>query len=112
MHPASGARVQSVTIESDGEMRLFDGVEPPKVNNREDFLRAVRASGLVGMGGAGFPTHAKLRVMPDKHIDTLVINAAECEPISQSITGNASTTPGILCPASSPSRRFLVSTMW
>lgn len=32
------------------------------------------------MGGAGFPTHAKLRVMPDKHIDTLVINAAECEP--------------------------------
>ena len=76
----SGARVQSVTIESDGEMRLFDGVEPPKVNNREDFLRAVRASGLVGMGGAGFPTHAKLRVMPDKHIDTLVINAAECEP--------------------------------
>lgn len=38
----SGARVQSVTIESDGEMRLFDGVEPPKVNNREDFLRAVR----------------------------------------------------------------------
>ena len=76
----SGARVQSVTIESDGEMRLFDGVEPPKVNNREDFLRAVRASGLGGMGGAGFPTHAKLRVMPDKHIDTLVINAAGCEP--------------------------------
>lgn len=76
----SGARVQSVAIESDGEMRLFEGVEPPKINHREDFLRAVRASGLVGMGGAGFPTHAKLRVMPDKHIDTLIVNAAECEP--------------------------------
>lgn len=76
----SGTRVQSVTIESDGEMRLFEGVEPPTVNNREDFLRAVRASGLVGMGGAGFPTHVKLRVKPDKHIDTLIVNAAECEP--------------------------------
>ena len=105
----SGARVQSVTIESDGEMRLFDGVEPPKVNNREDFLRAVRASGLVGMGGAGFPTHVKLRVMPDKHIDTLVINAAECEPY---ITVDYRECIDNSCPAFSPSRRSSASTMW
>ena len=37
-------------------------------------------SGLVGLGGAGFPTHVKLNFPPDKNIDTLVVNAAECEP--------------------------------
>lgn len=76
----NGVITKGVTIESDGEMRSFDGIEIPKVNNREDFLKAVRASGLVGLGGAGFPTHVKLGFSPDKNIDTLIINAAECEP--------------------------------
>ena len=70
----------AVTIESDGEMRLWEGIEPPKVKTKEDFIKAVRASGLVGLGGAGFPTHIKLNFPPEKNIDTLVINAAECEP--------------------------------
>lgn len=77
---ASGAVVQGITIESDGEMSLYEGIEPPTVNNKDDFVKAVRASGLVGLGGAGFPTHVKLNVPADKKIDTLVINAAECEP--------------------------------
>lgn len=76
----NGILAKAVTIESDGEMRLFEGIEPPKVTGRDDFLKAVRASGLVGLGGAGFPTHVKLAFSPDKNIDTLVINAAECEP--------------------------------
>lgn len=76
----NGAVVQGVTIESDGERRLYDGIEPPKADTKEEFLKAVRASGLVGLGGAGFPTHVKLNVPPDKNVDTLVINAAECEP--------------------------------
>ncbi|MCQ2472290.1 MAG: electron transport complex subunit RsxC [Clostridia bacterium] len=76
----NGAVVQGVTIESDGEMRLYEGIEPPKADTLEDFLKAVRASGLVGLGGAGFPTHVKLNVPKDKNVDTLVINAAECEP--------------------------------
>ena len=76
----NGVMSKAVTIESDGEMRLWEGVEPPKVETREDFVKAVRASGLVGLGGAGFPTHIKLNFPPDKNIDTLVINAAECEP--------------------------------
>ena len=76
----NGAVVQGVTIESDGERRLYDGIEPPKADTKEEFLKAVRASGLVGLGGAGFPTHVKLNVPPDKTVDTLVINAAECEP--------------------------------
>ena len=76
----NGAVVQGVTIESDGERRLYDGIEPPKADTKEEFLKAVRDSGLVGLGGAGFPTHVKLNVPPDKNVDTLVINAAECEP--------------------------------
>ncbi len=75
-----GIMSKAVTIESDGEMRLWEGIEPPVVNSREDFIKAVRNSGLVGLGGAGFPTHVKLNFPPDKGIDTLVINAAECEP--------------------------------
>ena len=76
----NGAVVQGVTIESDGERRLYDGIEPPKADTKEEFLKAIRASGLVGLGGAGFPAHVKLNVPPDKNVDTLVINAAECEP--------------------------------
>lgn len=75
-----GAMAQGVTIESDGEMQMYEGIEVPHVETKEDFIKAVRASGLVGLGGAGFPTHVKLNVPPDKKIDTLVINAAECEP--------------------------------
>lgn len=76
----NGILSKAVTIESDGEMRLWDGIEPPKADTKEDFIKAVRASGLVGLGGAGFPTHVKLNFPADKNIDTLVINAAECEP--------------------------------
>ena len=76
----NGSVSKAVTIESDGEMRLWEGIKPPKVETREDLLKAVRDSGLVGLGGAGFPTHVKLNFPPDKNIDTLVVNAAECEP--------------------------------
>lgn len=76
----NGTLSKAVTIESDGEMRLWEGIKPPVINSREDFVKAVRDSGLVGLGGAGFPTHVKLNFPADKGIDTLVINAAECEP--------------------------------
>lgn len=77
---ANGLITKGVTIESDGEMRLFDGLTPPVVTNRKELCAAVRASGLVGLGGAGFPTHVKLSIPEDKDVDTLVVNAAECEP--------------------------------
>lgn len=75
-----GQRTQAVVIESDGEGRVHESVKPPVIDSHEDFLRAVRASGLVGLGGAGFPTHVKLRPRGGAAIDTILINAAECEP--------------------------------
>ncbi len=77
---ANGIITKGVTIESDGEMRLYEGLKPPVVTNKKELAAAVRASGLVGLGGAGFPAHVKLNFPDDKEIDTLVINAAECEP--------------------------------
>lgn len=77
---ANGSVSKAVTIESDGQMTLFDGFTPPKIETAADLTKAVRESGLVGLGGAGFPTHVKLALMPNENIDTLIINAAECEP--------------------------------
>lgn len=77
---ANGKMAPAVTIESDGEMKMFEGLEPPKVTDKASLITAVRNSGLVGLGGAGFPSHVKLNTPPEKEIDTLIINAAECEP--------------------------------
>ncbi len=77
---ADGSKVEAITIESDGEMRLYEGIKPPVINNLSDLLKATRESGLVGLGGAGFPAHVKLNIPPDKDVDTLIINVAECEP--------------------------------
>ena len=76
----NGVISPSITIESDGEMRLFEGIAPPKIETKEDFIKAVRDSGLVGLGGAGFPAHIKLNTPPGKEVDTLIVNVAECEP--------------------------------
>jgi len=77
---ASGSNVDSIIIKSDGLQTVDPDIKPPVVNTKEDFLKAVRASGLVGLGGAGFPAHVKLNPPKDKKIDYLLINAAECEP--------------------------------
>ena len=77
---SGGQYVDALVIDSDGEMTVSPEVKPPEVNTKEDFIQAVRESGLVGLGGAGFPAHVKLNVLKDKNIDTLIINAAECEP--------------------------------
>lgn len=74
-----GNYAEAVIIESDGEMTPAE-LTPPKVDTAEEFAQAVRECGLVGLGGAGFPTHIKLRIPEGKKIDTLLINAAECEP--------------------------------
>ena len=77
---ADGSKIDAITIESDGEMRMCESIAPPVINNLSDLLKATRQSGLVGLGGAGFPAHVKLNIPPDKDVDTLIINVAECEP--------------------------------
>ncbi len=76
----NGAAIDSIVIKSDGKLTIDPSVKPPIVNTKEEFLKAVRNSGLVGLGGAGFPAHVKLNPPKDKKIEYLLINAAECEP--------------------------------
>ena len=77
---ALGTVSKAVVIEADGEQAISEEVKVPVINSREDFINAVKESGVVGLGGAGFPTHIKLNPRNLDEIDTLVINAAECEP--------------------------------
>ena len=76
---SNGNTTTAVMIESDGENAVDESVAPPVINSREDFIEAVRRSGIVGLGGAGFPTHVKLDV-PAEKIEYLIVNGAECEP--------------------------------
>jgi len=75
-HP-SGLASQAIVIEPDGEDRWItqEPLDPVTTNNEELILR-IQASGIVGMGGAVFPSHIKAK----SKIETLVINGAECEP--------------------------------
>ncbi len=82
---SDGRTVPAVVIEADGEMTPDENIAPPVVNSRETFIEAVKNSGIVGLGGAGFPTHFKLNADPAK-IDYLIINGAECEPYVTSDT--------------------------
>ena len=76
----NGNMSDAVVIANDMSYEKAPHIKPPVINSKEDFLKAVRESGLVGLGGAGFPAHVKLNVPKDKEIDTLLINCAECEP--------------------------------
>lgn len=76
----AGNEVKAVVIASDGKMTPDPELKPFEVNTAEDLVKAARQSGLVGLGGAGFPAHVKLKASPDKPLDTLIINGAECEP--------------------------------
>jgi len=76
---AGGVEVDAIHIENDGKDTSHT-IKRPQIKNREGFLQAVRQSGIVGMGGAGFPAHAKLTLKDGVKVDTLVINGAECEP--------------------------------
>jgi Na+-translocating ferredoxin:NAD+ oxidoreductase subunit C len=61
-------------VESYGKPREYETMEPKEIVN------LIKEGGLVGMGGATFPTHVKLSPPPDKKIDVLIVNGAECEP--------------------------------
>lgn len=77
---STGVNSKAIIIEPDGKQEIHEFIKPKKYDTKEEFLKILRDSGLVGLGGAGFPTHVKLSPPKDKIIDTLIINAAECEP--------------------------------
>jgi len=78
-----GPTAKAVEIEADGEDKPaypFEPIEDWRSANPDDLKKRVGEAGIVGMGGAAFPTAVKLSPPADKKIDLLVINAAECEP--------------------------------
>ncbi|MGI5822704.1 MAG: electron transport complex subunit RsxC [Dethiobacteria bacterium] len=81
-HPL-GKPVEAVFIENDGRDTLYEGVKPNKSLEEltpQEIVQIAKEAGLVGLGGATFPTHVKLSPPPEIAIDTVIINAAECEP--------------------------------
>ena len=76
---SNGSFAPAIVIESDGLDELYDGIKAPEVNTFEDFINSVKDSGVVGLGGAGFPTHVKLNVKDISAVENIIINAAECE---------------------------------
>ncbi len=85
VHSSVSGTVKEVTdshiiITSDGNMTKDENLKPFPVKAAEDLAKAADMCGLVGLGGAGFPTKVKLTLKEGTEIDTLVINAAECEP--------------------------------
>ena len=81
---SNGKVVQAIVIASDGQMTVDENIKKPEINSKEDLINAIKNSGMVGLGGAGFPTYAKFT--SNKTIDALVINGAECEPYITSDT--------------------------
>jgi electron transport complex protein RnfC len=75
----SGSKTKIIEIVSDGEMSPYENLAAPQINSKDEFLQEVRKSGLVGLGGAGFPASVKL-TLKDGEVDTLIANGAECEP--------------------------------
>jgi electron transport complex protein RnfC len=81
-HPL-GRNLPAVEIEADGEDRPWEGLTPLgdwRQLAPAALRDALKSAGLVGMGGATFPTHVKLSPPSDKPIDTFILNGAECEP--------------------------------
>lgn len=76
-----GRYCKTIVIRSDNRMEKCADIKQPVIESREDFIKAVRDSGAVGLGGAGFPTHVKMSYDKEKvNMEYLLINAAECEP--------------------------------
>lgn len=74
-----GRIVDHIVIATDGRQEIFPDICPPAINSAEDFVAAVKESGIVGLGGAGFPMGTKYDIAPGS-VDTFIVNGAESEP--------------------------------
>ena len=80
---ANGAMVPSIIVENDGEYKTIEGVgedRDPSGLSKEEIRSIVKEAGIVGLGGAGFPTHVKLTPKDENAIEYILVNGAECEP--------------------------------
>lgn len=79
---ATGAKVKSIVVENDGEYREVEyaPTKPLGELTKEEILNRIADAGVVGMGGAGFPTRVKLSPKEPEKIDYIIANCAECEP--------------------------------
>ena len=77
---AAGGMDTLVVIETDKKQEVYEGIKVPEANDLPEFIKAIRESGLVGLGGASFPTHIKFNPKNLDEVHTLIVNAAECEP--------------------------------
>jgi len=79
----TGILTDAIVIETDGkniQWETLKSYNDYKSLSPEEIVKKIREAGVVGLGGAGFPTHVKLSPPKDKKIDTIIINASECEP--------------------------------
>lgn len=74
----TGERVKCVVIENDFKEKIEPKDKPKEKYTKSEFIEAIKENGIIGMGGAGFPTYVKYDT--NKKIKTLVVNATECEP--------------------------------
>lgn len=80
---SSGVKTPAVIIENDGKEEWHEDIKPIgdfKNLTKEEIIEAVKNAGIVGMGGATFPTYVKLSPPADKKIEYVIVNGAECEP--------------------------------
>lgn len=80
---ANGSMVQSIIVENDGEERAVGGFGEKRDYtklSKEEIRNIIKEAGIVGLGGAGFPTHVKLTPKDEASIDRVIVNGAECEP--------------------------------
>jgi electron transport complex protein RnfC len=78
----AGRMIPGVFIEPypGSTQEIMDGTPCPVDSTVDEIITAIQHAGVVGLGGAGFPTHVKLKIPEGKHVDTLIINGVECEP--------------------------------
>ncbi len=80
---SSGSKVNSIVIENDGQYEAVEFIpnnKPISELTKEEILDAIKNAGIVGMGGAGFPTNVKLSPKNADEIAYIIVNASECEP--------------------------------
>ncbi len=82
-HPG-GQYAMSIFITPDGNDEWLEGCNTAPIDwkalSKEEIISRIKDAGIVGMGGAGFPTNVKLSPPPGKNIDHIILNGAECEP--------------------------------